>query len=121
VEGEFQLFVEMAEWTLELRDAPIVTSESSAAEIDRSLARLEGQKLTRASISATPAVSVFAFDLGATLSVSSHQEGDPDSELWHLFHPPLEICLLASGMLVLANYATNQEERIGFYRIEFVG
>jgi hypothetical protein len=119
VEGEYQLFVELADWTLDIPGSPSATSESSQSDIAKSLAALEGQILRAAKISSTPPTSVFRFDLGATLSLSSYQDAEPDMELWHLFHGHAEISLLASGELLLSSHETNAETRSAFRQFEF--
>ena len=119
VEGDYQLFVELADWTLEIPGSPIATSESSQADIAKSLASLEGQILTAVSLSAAPPTSVFRFDLGGLLSLASYEDSEADMELWHLFHASQEICFLASGDLLLSNHDTGAESHGAFRQFEF--
>ena len=117
-EGEFQLFVELADWVLE-HPGRRATSESPAGEIAQSLAVLEGQKLVRAAVASDPASSEFEFDLGAKLTVRAYSDAAPDEDLWHLFHPPGELALRAAGQLVLCNYESDDESEEEFAEVVF--
>lgn len=118
VQGEYQLLVELADWTLEIPNWPEVTSESSRRDVRRALARLEGQIITHVKLNSSPVTSVFGFDLGAVLSVASYEDAEPDFELWHLFHEGRELSLEASGLLVVSDHETGIESCLSFKGIE---
>ncbi len=119
VEGEYQLFVELADWTLEIRDSLDATSESSPTDIAKALSALDGQMLKAASFSSEPATSIFRFDLGAVLSLASYSDSESDMELWHIFHARCEIALLSPGEFVFANHETDEQRRWAFAQCEF--
>jgi len=120
VEGDYQLFVDLADWTLDISERPGATSECTRAEIDKALGGLDGQKLERVVIASCPTVATFEFDLGAVLSLTSYSDTDPDDDLWHIFHGGMELALQACGDLVLTNLETNEESRCSIERLEFV-
>ena len=90
VHGEWHLWIYCCDW--ELRDdARRIGDGSTKLRIRRAAEFLDGQSLTRFSISPRNANCVFEFDLGATLITRPY---DKRSEQWLLFEPSHRVLTL---------------------------
>jgi hypothetical protein len=90
VHGEWHLWIYCCDWEVLLGRKHIGDS-STKPRVCRAAAFLDGQKLTRFSISRRTARCVFEFDLGAILKTRPY---DKDSERWLLYDPSHRVLAL---------------------------
>jgi hypothetical protein len=84
--GDWLFWVLSAYWKLSINDFGDVTGASTYRRKKMALARLEGQKLTYASVNPSTCATQLDFDLGARLSIrrtSIMSKGD----IWSLYKP----------------------------------
>jgi hypothetical protein len=86
VSGKWWLWVFCAFWKLSLRDLGPVTGASSFRSIQYALLRLNGQRLSCATVDPTTAATRFEFDLGGVLDVRRFERGSKE-EMWTLYKP----------------------------------
>jgi hypothetical protein len=86
IKGAHWLVCNPATWRLTLADGLDARCSSSAKRQDLATARLQGEKLETIVINAVTSATVFAFDLGARLTVRLPRGGIPaGDELWWLY------------------------------------
>jgi len=83
VHGEWHLWIYCCDWEV-LSKGKRVGDSSTKRKIWSAVDCLDGQKLTRFSMSPRNVHCIFEFDLGATLKTKAY---DKDSEQWILFEP----------------------------------
>jgi hypothetical protein len=84
VHGEWHLWIYCCAWSIALDGWRAAHGESRDLRIDRAVAALNGQALTRVSVNPADSSTVFEFDLGGTLRTWAYDE---TSEQWILFEP----------------------------------
>lgn len=83
VHGEWHLWIYCCDWEV-LSGSKCIGDSSTKAKIRRAVEFLNGQKLTRFSISPRKVNCAFEFDLGATLKTRPY---DKEGEQWLLYEP----------------------------------
>jgi hypothetical protein len=88
VKGQWHLYIYRCHWNISLADGARVTSDSPREDVEKLLALLSGQKLSKVTVSTRNGSSLFEFDLGGKLQTmpleSPEQPGEPQ-ESWMLF------------------------------------
>lgn len=84
VEGEYQLWLEMCDWTVFQDGAKLAHNESDRESIRCAAATLQGQKLLGFTIGVNPTGGEFVFDLGGKIAFRRYDPYDAEEELWHL-------------------------------------
>lgn len=90
VHGQWHLWINCCNWQV-FSGTECVGSSSSSTEIRRAAEFLDGQALTRFSISLPGGNCEFQFDLGASLRTQPY---DTESEQWLLFEPSRTVLIL---------------------------
>jgi hypothetical protein len=90
VHGEWHLWIYCCDWEV-LSKGKAIGDSSTKLKVRRAADCLDGQKLTRFSMSPRNVRCVFEFDLGATLKTKAY---DKDSEQWMLFEPSYKVLTL---------------------------
>jgi hypothetical protein len=98
VEGEFLLWIEMADW--EYTEPPRLRIQpTSRQRIRKAAALLQGQVLSAIATRKRPLEVTFHFDEGGALRVWRGADLKPDDPLWHLYLRGRGISLLANGAI----------------------
>jgi hypothetical protein len=83
VHGEWHLWIYCCNWVV-FHGCKHIGDSTTKLKIRRAAEFLDGQKLTRVSISPRSLKCVFEFDLGATIKTRPY---DKESEQWRLYEP----------------------------------
>lgn len=84
--GEWLFWILSGYWKLSVKDFGAVTSASTYKRKKMALARLEGQKLTYASVNSDTSATQLDFDLGARLSIRRTSIIGKE-DIWSLYKP----------------------------------
>jgi hypothetical protein len=90
VHGEWHLWIYCCDWEV-LSKGKRIGDSSTKLKVRRAADCLDGQKLTRFSMSHRNVQCVFEFDLGATLRTRAY---DKESEQWFLYEPSQKVLSL---------------------------
>jgi hypothetical protein len=93
VHGDWHLWIYCCAWSIRLDGWRAAHSESTDHRIERAVAALNGQALTRVSVNPDDSSTVFEFDLGGTLATRPY---DAASEQWKLYEPAGTVFLLGT-------------------------
>ncbi|HKO54051.1 MAG TPA: hypothetical protein VJV79_40360 [Polyangiaceae bacterium] len=86
VRGQWWLWLFWSRWTLSVQGLPSVRSTGSARRIGEAIRLLDGQRLTKTTVSHADGRTRFEFDLGATLDVRE-LDRSTDTDIWSLYKP----------------------------------
>jgi hypothetical protein len=108
VRGDYTLAIWCGRWSLALRNESTVTFHASAKRINWAVALLDGQKLTRATVSPRDGATKLHFDLGGILAIQGSV--CDDAELWTLYKPRhLALTVRADGLF--SDGSTSKRDR----------
>lgn len=100
VQGRWHIWIYCCEWRVSVDSQPIAWSEDSRDDILRATANLDGQKLTKISVSPSAGRSKFEFDLGGLLETWPVGD-DPTTEQWFIYGPDAVFAYRADGQCSL--------------------
>ncbi len=86
VRGEWHLWIYCRNWKLYMNNKKLAFNESSNRAIEKALARIDGQKISRITINPKNGDTVFDFDLGGRIETFAYKE-DELNEQWMLYEP----------------------------------
>lgn len=108
VEGQWHIWIYCCEWRVSADSQPIAWSEDARDVIARATAILDGQKLTKISVSTSVGRSQFEFDLGGLLETWPVGD-DPATEQWFIYGPDAVFGYRADGQFSLRPADTPRE------------
>ncbi|HEY9789259.1 MAG TPA: hypothetical protein V6D22_02590 [Candidatus Obscuribacterales bacterium] len=100
VRGQWHLYIFCCHWKITFNDGTEAASDSSREEIEKALAKLSGQILSKATVAPRNGSSQFVFDLGGKLQTMPYEEntrsGEPH-ENWMFFEAENVLTYRADG------------------------
>jgi hypothetical protein len=99
VEGDYGFWLELCDWDILQDGIHLAHSESEASDIDKAIARIDGQILKHIKFSTHSPQIELQFDLGGEIKVKSYSDSESDDGIWHFYVGEFIYTLKANGFI----------------------